>query len=209
MNTPVVLIHWDDPTYYNCAIKQAEHWGNHVVGILDHYDIAYSMELDRWLILKNYMRSSGYDRLVYIDSDVLLYTNVSPDFMDCDIALSRSHSGHTIFINNYHALEDFCDFAVMNHDDTELVTRTRRRIPEGVFANSVGDMVLWNNFMFCSDYMFCDVTKPQHGAMYDHNINTDGIVRFYDGIPYRGDFRMKSLHFQGDAKRWMKGSMND
>lgn len=204
--TSVVFIHWGDPTYLNLAVEQARKY-NPVMVIQDPSDIIYSMEVDRWFILRDFMKDSGIERCVYLDSDVLLFKNVDDDFTKCDLAFSESHSGHTMFVNNYRALNDFCNYMVDNlsKDCSELVRRTRERLPNNVFADSIGDMVLLNNFMFDSNYFFEDTSKVINWGQYDHNINTDPFpIQFIYGVPYRHFISLNSVHFQGGAKERMK-----
>ncbi len=217
MKTPVVFIHWIGTDYLSLAIKQANKY-NDVLAFIDPRPINYSMEVDRWFVLRDRMAGHGIQRCVYIDSDVLLYKDISDDFLDCDMAFSKGHSGHTMFINNFKALDSFCAFIKANYemgDHKAMIERTRHYYPEGLFADAVGDMVLLNNFMLSSDFFFMDTSKVYNGCTYDHNINTEGIPFIgTDLIPRRatpsGDtIKLNSLHFQGAAKEYMKVFIND
>lgn len=206
--TPVVFVHWGDTTYLNLAIKQAERY-NEVRVVLNQLPVPRSMEIDRWFILSQYMSRKGLDRVVYIDSDVLLFKDVSEDFVDCDMAFSKSHSGHTMFVNNYDALDTFCYYTQKHRKNLDLIWETRARLPGHHFPDSMGDMILLNNFMFSSDYFFRDTAKVYNNSVYDHNINTEGIPEMVDGVPYRDGVRLNSIHFQGGAKGMMKGYINE
>lgn len=212
MNTPVVFVHWKENEYLNMAVKQASKY-NDVRLILNPRMVGYSMEVDRWFVLRDYMSKASINRCLYLDSDVLLYKDVSKDFTDCDLAFSKGHSGHTMFINNLRALDDFClyiesNYFMGNHKD--MIDRTRQWFPEGQFANALGDMVLLNNFMLDNrGNFFCDTSKIRNDSVYDHNINTDGVPLVIGNIKYRiaengNHIRMNSLHFQGDAKKDMR-----
>lgn len=204
--TPVVFIHWGETNYLNIARRQSVKYNKATVAILPNTDFAYSMEVDRWFILRDFMKNSSIERCLYVDSDVLLYSNVDWHFRLCDIAFSGFHSGHTMFINNPMVLVDLCGYIEDNIHDTSLVEETRKRLPNNVFADSIGDMVLLNNFAekYKTVYRFQDTSE----LGYDHNINTEGLPEMKDGIPYRNNQRLHSLHFQGGAKHMMKDYAN-
>lgn len=212
--TPVVFIHWLENDYLWMAVNQAAKY-NKVEVMLNPRIAKYSMEVDRWFVLRDWMIRTNTSRCLYVDSDVLLYKNVDDDFRDCDLAFSKSHSGHTMFVNNIKALADFCYYIELNikKDPAPLINKTRTFLPGHVFPDTMGDMVLLNNFMLDDTrYFFRDTAKIYNNSVYDHNINTDGIPQCRaEGIPYRvlpdgNAIRMNSLHFQGAvAKVRMKG----
>lgn len=211
MNTKVVLIHWGDNEYLRLAQKQAAKY-NDVELILDAPARKLSMEIERWFILHEYMYFRKLSRVLYIDSDVLLFRNVGEDFTDCDLAFSKSHCGHTMFVNNIEALDDFCYYIQKNRDNLSLIDRTRERLPAHIFPDTMGDMVLLNNFMYDTNWTFRDTSKPVLDRMYSHNFNTEkqGITLDYKyTLPqYQDEFGkryiLNSIHFQGGAKEKMR-----
>ena len=217
--TPVVFIHWGDYySYLQLSLEQADRFGNNVFYVKGRQPIKYSMEVDRWFMLRDFMENFELERVAYFDSDVLLYKNVDEDFRDCDMAFSKSHSGHNMFVNNIKALDDFCYFIEWNINNVDLVSKCRQRLPEHIFADTVGDMVLLNNFMFQTNYFFRDTAKIIDNSVYDHNINTsDGFDTFLGYKYFQWDrqtpyvekngevIRFNSIHFQGAAKPLMKG----
>lgn len=201
--TKVVLIHWGDNEFVRLAERQARKY-NDVDLLLDPTPQPPSMEISRWFVLREHMLERKLQRCLYIDSDVLLYKDVDEDFRDCDMAFSASHCGHNMFINNRRILNEFCLYIEQHIFSTELIDRTRVRLPGNVFPDSIGDMVLLNNFMYNSKGFFRDTAKVVNGSVYDHNINTEGIPEMIKGVPYRENVRLNSIHFQGNAKIWMK-----
>lgn len=205
----VVFIHWGDNDYLNLAVGQAIKYGNKSVVIIKNPLTKYgSMEIDRWFVLRDYMLASDLKRCLYIDSDVLLFQDVQDDFLDCDLAFSKSHCGHTMFVNSIHALSGLCSYIDHQINNLSLIEATRKRLVGHVFPDTMGDMVLLNNFMFNSNWVFRDTSKPHDDAVYSHNINTEGLPVMINGLPYMpylGKFvRLKSIHFQGAAKERMR-----
>jgi hypothetical protein len=208
--TKVVLIHWGEEDYSLLAKRQAQKYND--VEFLMPTKFRYSLEVDRWFILRDWMLDYRVQRCLYIDSDVLLLKDVELDFTECDMAFSCSHSGHTMFVNNFRVLNDFCQYIEhwMNKDCEPLVKATKARLPDNLFADTVGDMVLLNNFMYSSKAFFRDTYKPVGNSVYDHNVNIGTVGWSLDtNKPFRimSDgyvYDLNSIHFQGGAKERMK-----
>ena len=213
--TKVVLIHWGDNEYVRLAQKQAMKYND--VELLLDVPVAkgVSLEIERWFILHEYMRFRGESRVLYIDSDVFLLKDVSNDFKDCDMAFSRTHCGHNMFVNNIDALADLCYYLEKERNNLYLIDKTRERLPSHIFPDTMGDMVLLNNFWHeprFQDRVLKDTTEIRDNSIYDHNSNEPGISWAYDenkeAHPYRifssRAIRLNSIHCQGGAKEKMR-----
>jgi hypothetical protein len=217
MTTPVVFIHWGNVfEYQHLASLQATKFCPKVITFREPLMKHTSMEIARWFVLRDYMFDDNIDRAVYLDSDVLLFTSPINDFKDCDLAFSKYHSGHIMFVNNRDALDDFCVYIDANYRDTSLIKNTRLALPGHLFPDSMGDMVLLNNFALDRSWVILDTSKPVLGTIYSHNYNTEkeGIVRNNEHtLPEYTDelgntYGMNSIHFQGGAKSSMKEFIN-
>jgi hypothetical protein len=67
----------------------------------------------RWFILRDFLLANKIPRCLYLDSDTMLYTDVTQDsekFAHFDFTLSHQTSGCTFFLNRVEALAGFCQF---------------------------------------------------------------------------------------------------
>jgi hypothetical protein len=183
--------------------------------------------LQRWFILREFLESTNRRRCLYLDSDVMLYANVTDDcrkFHLFDFTLCWNTVGCVFFLNKLDGLERFCKFLMdiyskkdRYHYDKMLTHYAVRR--KNRLAGGAGDMTA---FQLYSELNFGLVGEASHiidGSVYDPNINMphpgfemeNGIKRviWNDGQPY-GKFlrtgeeiRFNSLHFNGRAKSLM------
>lgn len=209
----VIFIHWGESFYLRYSLEQAKKYGD-VILLKDVPTNNSSLEIARWFILRDYLVQNKVSRCLYLDSDVLLYKNPENDFLNCDLAISKYHCGHTAFINRIDVLIDFCDYIQQNMENPDLVSNTRTYVPDGIFPDTVGDMVLLNNFVLENNYNIMDTSKIVDNSVYDHNINlSDGFevsngikkIVFVNNIPFGNlggrNIRFNSLHFQGSHRK--------
>jgi len=178
----------------------------------------------RWFILFEYMRDNKIDEIFYIDSDVLLYTDVNDDreyFKNYIFTLVLKTAGLASYFS-YNGLKSLCMFLMeiySNKDSYEFAkiashyhVRQDFKLPGGVC-----DMTLLEYYgrYKCANGVG-EMTFIRDNAVYDHNINeSDSFyeldnnikkIKMIDGLPYcynshtKCDIRFKSLHFQGEAK---------
>jgi hypothetical protein len=213
---PVIFIHWSDSFYLSTSVSCARAAGNNVILLKDcKYDMALaekfdgSLEVIRWFMLLEYMEQFDIERCLYLDSDCLLFKEIKDEFSEYDIAISKNHCGHVTFINNIQILRKFCQYMMDSNLDTVLIDQTRKSIPDGVFPDTLSDMVLLNNFVTTIDSVG-DISKIRDESVYDHNINvSDGYemngptkrILFHKQVPYgmydERLIRFNSLHLQG------------
>jgi hypothetical protein len=85
----------------------------------------YQFELfnfQRWLILNEFVQARGLTQCLYLDTDTLLYTNVSERqkrFAEFDFTLSFMDCGSTFFLNRVEALSDFAQFLMEIYNGKE------------------------------------------------------------------------------------------
>jgi hypothetical protein len=182
-------------------------------------------DLQRWIILKEFLLSNKIDKCLYIDSDTLLYTDVTEDskkFQDFDFAISHGMSGCTFFLNRVEALVDFCNFLFdiylmrdkYHHDKmvAHFAARRRNRLSGGVC-----DMTAFQLYKESHFGEVGEVAQIIDGSVYDPSITVswpgfemeNGIKRIVmrNGVPFgrhvRSDKEIKfnSLQFQGRAAK--------
>lgn len=196
-----------------------------------HYSThAIAFELicfQRWFILKEFLTANKIEQCVYLDSDVLLYANVTEDlkkFTRFDFTLCWNTIGCVFFLNRMEGLESFCQFMMdiyskkdpYHYDKmvSHFATRRKNDLPGGVCDMTA--LQLYN------EINFGQVGEAAHvidGSVYDPNINMphpgfemeNGIKKIlWKGDQPYGKFgrtgeevRFNSLHFNGHAKRLM------
>ena len=188
-----------------------------------HYAL---FDFQRWFILKEFLCSNRLQKCLYLDSDTMLYADVTKEqerFSQFDFTLSLMLCGNTFFLNRLSALEDFCQFLMdiyMKNDRyhyDKLVAHFALRKRNGLKGGAC-DMTALQLFLLNHFDRIGEVAKVIDGAVYDPNINlaapgfemSNGIKRVFwkNTDPYgiylrTGEqVRFSSLHFQGgNAKR--------
>lgn len=185
----------------------------------------------RWIILKNFMFAKKLNNCFCIDSDVMVYTNISKEqtkFQSFDIAfsyvpLNDSPSPHCIFINNVEALKNFCDFLTALYTDSSLLKLMELQLQQRAQNNLPGgacDMTAFREFAKGGYSKIGYTSSIDNDSTYDHNINcSEGVFEMSNGIkniyfvnnyPYCKNYLLNKeimfniLHFQGSAKKYMK-----
>tara|TARA_R110000868_G_scaffold265860_2_gene524744 strand:+ start:975 stop:1790 length:816 start_codon:yes stop_codon:yes gene_type:complete len=187
----------------------------------------------RWFVLRNFMKQNNLDTVFYIDSDVMLFGEMTKEWEKFNqYTMTLLH--RTAAISSFITLEgvtNFCNFLTNTYRDKESYNYKKiashfnvRR--ECGLGGGVCDMTLLEFFHYCSG---CGGGPGRVGEMmqiiddstYDHNINVaDQDFAFVNGhkdfkivggVPYvyshklKKDIKFNSLHFQGGAKNLIKG----
>ena len=182
----------------------------------------------RWILLRDLMRRRNWDRLLHLDSDVLLYSDVAQAgkrFDDSAMSLApwfgdnSRWCGHTCFINHPDTLDQFVDFMFKLYTTDEgKRLRDKSHIEDGY---AISDMTCLGLFRGQTSLAIADLTQIVDGAVFDNYITTtQGIyekgsrlfrkdikrIFFKNGVPY---CRLKdngesicflSIHFHGNMK---------
>jgi hypothetical protein len=87
-----------------------------------HSSLGVDFELfciQRWFMLRDYMRAKGLDACCYIDSDVLLTEDIGSlqDKSKAWDLVFTGYSAHVTFVNRLSALESLCDFILEAYND--------------------------------------------------------------------------------------------
>ena len=200
--------------------KGYKHYSTHPVG----FEL---INFQRWFILRDFLIASGLKRCLYLDSDTMLYTDVTEDsrkFERFDFTLCQMISGCTFFLNRINALTEFCDFLIDIYTgkdkyvyDKMVAHFTARRMNR--LSGGVCDMTA---FQLYHELHFGEIGEAAQiidGSVYDPAITSsvpgfemeNGIKKltWKDGIPYgthvrTGEqVRLNSLQFQGQTKHLM------
>ena len=133
----------------------------------------------RWFILREFLRTYGIRQCLYLDSDIMLYADVTKDqkkFEQFDFTLCWNTIGCVFFLNRMQGLDEFCQFLIdiytqkdKYHYDKMLAHYAVRR--KNRLAGGVCDMTA---FQLYSEVNFGQVGEASHiidGSVYDPNIN--------------------------------------
>jgi hypothetical protein len=181
--------------------------------------------MERWFVVKAFLKKHRIGRLAYFDSDVLLYSPLSiaaAPFQDVEVA-SLDGSWGTAIINRASLMDEFCEMLLEIYSrKTKLWEWVIQRIGinepwpggEHPFRTNTTDME------FCSLYhrlhpevRYAELPKVINGGAFDRNINTHDNLFEFDGkmkkIEWRGGVpyvkylpdgstvRLHCLHYQG------------
>lgn len=190
-----------------------------------HYSTSsYQFELfnfQRWLILKEFLSANGIERCLYLDSDTMLYADVTVDsarFAQCDFTVSHQSAGNTFYLNRAESLHQFCAFLFdlytkkdKYHHDKMIADYAVRRL-HGL-NGGVCDMSAIKMYREIHFGETREIAEIIDDSVYDPAIAApepgfemeNGIKKLVlkDGVPYGTHIstgkliKFNSLHFQG------------
>ncbi|MEO8256929.1 MAG: hypothetical protein ABI868_06240 [Acidobacteriota bacterium] len=199
--------------------------------VYTHYSThSVSFELvcfQRWFILRDFLAARQIEQCVYLDSDVLLYADVSEDiskFRRFDFTLCWNTIGCVFFLNRLDGLERLCQFMLdlYTRKDPYLYDRMVAHFASRQKNHLPGGTCDMTALQFYNELNFGRIGEASYiidGSVYDPNINMphpgfemeDGIKKItWHGehpygtyLPTGESIRFNSLHFNGQAKALM------
>jgi len=177
----------------------------------------------RWFILKDFMLRNQIDKCIYLDSDVMTYTNFSEEmgqYSRFGLTLTRGCSPHNCYVNGPKALDNFCRYVSKIYE----ITTTRKELYavfedfSKISGGIISDMAVFYNYARDNPGVIGDNHVFFRNSTYDNNIHESegfemykGLKRIFwkNGIPFgRHDnsgkmIRFHTLHFQGYSKRYI------
>jgi hypothetical protein len=196
---------------------------------------SYNYELfcfKRWFMLKSFMIKNNLDVVFYIDSDVLLFSNVNEEwlkFNQYEITLLHRTAAVSSFFT-LKGITDFCNMLITIYSNKiqypfkKIESHYRVRQECGL-PGGVCDMTLLEFFHYDSGFgggpgKVGEMMQIIDNSTYDHNINAkdqdfefiNGVkkIKIIDGHPFvfneklNKDVKFNSIHFQGNAKHLIK-----
>ena len=179
--------------------------------------------LQRWMVLLEFLQAHRIDRCLYIDSDVLLYDSIETDaarFEHYGMTVAGI-SGHTNFISGLDTLSAYCELITSAYKDEYALKEVEdayRLFRQTHPAGGISDMTYFTQFRQQNPDAVLDIGVPLDGKMFDititytKDVKQEGEIKkltWKAGVPYaetlEGEkIEMRSLHFQGGAKKYMK-----
>jgi len=181
----------------------------------------------RWFYIKAFCEEKGIASFIYLDSDVLLFQDVSelvPLFKDHTIANTCDDTGMPAFtyFKDQKVLSDFCEYLLHAYTDRKLVNELDALYQPYMDSGEMGgvcDMTLFH-FYFRDhpagtlkiDLIGDDIAVDSNISRQDGYEIEDGIKKIYwkNKLPYAKNIasgklvRFATLHYQGSAKNTMR-----
>ncbi|SBO42464.1 hypothetical protein [Cyanobium sp. NIES-981] len=129
--------------------------------------------IERWFVLLAVMEREGLDRVLALDSDVLLFCDAAEEAMRCSayaVALNHwdQHRAlpHCTFIQQREALEEFCSLVSATYASEASLETLKRRNQKKLGRHWISDMSLWHAWTLATD-------RP---VLIRERLGTDGAI---------------------------------
>ena len=235
-NTPIYFIGSQETKHFEkCGwvhhidIDKYTHSGNTLRNVYKHHS-GHGVEfelfcIERWFILNDFLKEKGIEKSVYLDSDILVYSNLHKERMEFDGDMTwEGFSAHTNFINDNKILNTFCEFIVdiyqnglsgNNQYDTTQFYKRMNKIEEGF----ISDMTMFADFDCLHAGHLLNIALPYKGKVFDITLDETSLfleeesgykkLQWFNNMPFattkKGEqIKMNTLHFQGKAKSKLK-----
>jgi len=222
------VMYLDDEYWEECG-KAAEIFADKYVHLNSNSQKFELLCFQRWFVINEFVKSRGITEFCHIDSDVLLYTDLTKEaeqYRFADYTLSKRESPHVSFWFNMKALDDFVDFldfvySYPNMMFSKEIFQHYHNLKQNGMSGGVCDMTLLKTFADKRNYVCAETSGIVNGEMFDHNmtevkgwVSDYGIkkIDFVDNMPvaYKIEtvngvktevpVKMKCLHCSGAAK---------
>lgn len=189
--------------------------------------------MQRWIILKDFMKEYKLNECMHIDSDILIFSDLDEalkPFFKYDISLAHKLA-LTMHIKDIKILEDFSKYLLFKYTDEKEINKLKdmyyntNRVNDGV-AGSISDMDISREFFSNYHLPIGNLSEIENDSIFDSAIiygspNFEMMKKdkyemkkifFEDGIPFcnynNGDINKKirfhSLHFIVWSKLYIK-----
>lgn len=184
----------------------------------------------RWFIMKEFMMKKGFERCIHLDSDVMLFTNLTD--LDSQVGTydfkMSAHpdfavSGHYNIVGSYKILETFCNYLYEMYA-TPLSTHDTSSMKKAIWESNVGyitDMSAFEEFTQKGLGSLFNLSAIFDNSTFDANINSaDGFEvkggmknmywrdnrAFCKMVDTGQEIRFHGLHFNERAKKYMQSA---
>jgi len=192
---------------------------------IDQYYVMFWFK--RWFIIKDFLEKiDNISNFLIIDSDVLLYCNVSEafqPFLKNKITIYKERGPHVTYMNDKSTIMEFCDYIIKLYTDENLFKKLLDKfehhkvykLPGGVddmhalyeyslaFPDNIGNTAIEKE-----GAIFDGTFSAEEGFEYDDKRNIKKIF-WKDKLPYVKELktnkliRLNAIHFQGISKAYM------
>jgi hypothetical protein len=216
------------PVISHVMAKQYEKDTEDFASVYEHLSAnGFQYELNcflRWFYIRAFCRERKIEEFIYLDSDVLLFQNVSeltPYFRAFHIANTSAHTGVPAFtyFKNYAALDSFCNYLMYAYTNAHAKKETARLyeifLAQTASIDGISDMTLFHLYFRDHPTETGKIDLINNELAIDVNISESngyetrrGLknIHWQNGLPYCKQLitgqliRFISLHYQGDRK---------
>lgn len=178
--------------------------------------------MQRWMVIESLMRSENIQRIVHLDSDVMVFTNLDPianAYAHEDFVKTGWQGPHCLFVNTQGAMAAFCEFIQRHYLDSDLIATMEKDYALWCSQGLVGgisDMHFLHSFSSSNTHRF-KMGNNASGAcgyiLHDNCLMTDEAaarISFQGKQPYEtgpnGEVSpLAIIHCQGMYKKMMPG----
>lgn len=212
---------------YSASALECQHSYKHMSS--NAFDIEL-MCLQRWFVLSEVLMQLPYDRCFIMDSDVLLYSDITAEhekYKEYKFTLTCQMSPGECYFNTdiVHQFVQILDNAYRKKNDYywDMIDAFYNHIVRAGAKGGISDMAFLTLFAATHSGNWLDSTHIINGATFDHHVNTDipGFqmengkkkIIWKDNQPYglhlarNEEIRFLSLHFQGGAKNLIESHL--
>ncbi len=180
----------------------------------------------RWFILLEFMNLNNIDKCIYLDSDILVYKDLSKvekNFSKYDMTWC-GFSAHTNFITNRKALENYCKNVIdcySNKFPNELRNKSLyHQVISGKTNMNISDMTFFHDYNLRYPNSLLDISLPNEKGTFDRSIEDTRVfegdqndfkkIYWQKKKPYCKEIASQklipfvTLHFQGKGKKILK-----
>ncbi|MGE0635124.1 MAG: hypothetical protein AB7G44_15335 [Bacteroidia bacterium] len=182
----------------------------------------------RWFYINEFVRGKGIEYFIYLDSDVLVYSNLTEaikPYKNILIANTGRCMPATTYFSNSKALSDFCDFMISQYKESRYIARMTRDWEDGHKPRNYGgidDQVMFEYYSMEFPEKFGKLDIIANDSVFDSHIRiSDGFEMIEEGedknkrrkwnnnilqgfhIQNKKWIRFHNIHFHGHAKKIM------
>lgn len=159
--------------------------------------------MQRWIILKDFMKEYNIRECFYIDSDILLFSDLNEalnPFNKYNISLANN-LGLSMYIKDVKVLEEFSKYLLFKYTNEKEINKLKsmyyddpNRVNNGV-AGSISDMDLSRDFFSNFNLPVGNLSEIENDSVFDSAI-------VYGGAEFemlkKGKYQMKKIFFENN-----------
>ncbi len=159
--------------------------------------------MQRWIILKDFMKEYNIRECFYIDSDILLFSDLNEalnPFNKYNISLANN-LGLSMYIKDVKVLEEFSKYLLFKYTNEKEINKLKsmyyddpNRVNNGV-AGSISDMDLSRDFFSNFNLPVGNLSEIENDSVFDSAI-------VYGGAEFemlkKGRYQMKKIFFENN-----------
>ena len=158
--------------------------------------------MQRWIILKDFMKEYNINECFHIDSDILIFSDLDEalkPFFKYDISLAHKLA-LTMYVKDIKILEEFSKYLLFKYSNEKELNKLKDmyyntdRVNNGV-AGSISDMDISREFFSNSKFNIGNLSEIANDSIFDSAI-------IYGGPEFemlkKGKYEMKKIFFEND-----------